>query len=117
MLGAEHPYTLTSLNNLAGALEGQGKAAEAEALHRQALAAKRRVLGDEHPNTLVSINRLGAVLLQQGKAIEAEPLLRQVGGRAVERVRSRGAVGGIRGAVGASGTGREGLGFEVDGLC
>ncbi len=35
MLGAEHPDTLSSLNNLAGALVGQGKAAEAETLHRQ----------------------------------------------------------------------------------
>ncbi len=35
MLGAEHPKTLSSLGNLAVALEKQGKAAEAEGLHRQ----------------------------------------------------------------------------------
>ena len=35
VLGAEHPDTLSSLSNLAVALETQGKAAEAEALHRQ----------------------------------------------------------------------------------
>ena len=35
VLGAEHPDTLKSLNNLAVALERHGKAAEAEALHRQ----------------------------------------------------------------------------------
>ncbi len=39
MLGAEHPDTLLSLNNLAGALEKQGKAAEAEALFRQVTPA------------------------------------------------------------------------------
>jgi hypothetical protein len=35
VLGAEHPDTLSSLNNLAVALQNQGKAAEAEPLHRQ----------------------------------------------------------------------------------
>ncbi len=35
VLGAEHPNTLSSLNTLALALSQQGKAAEAEALHRQ----------------------------------------------------------------------------------
>jgi hypothetical protein len=36
--GEEHPRTLTSMNNLAQALSGQGKYAEAEAMHRQTLA-------------------------------------------------------------------------------
>ena len=35
VLGPEHPDTLLSMNNLALAMESQGKAAEAEALHRQ----------------------------------------------------------------------------------
>ncbi len=35
VLGAEHPDTLISLNNLALALERHGKVAEAEALRRQ----------------------------------------------------------------------------------
>ncbi len=37
VLGAEHPNTLTSLNNLALAIQEQGKAAEAETLHRQVM--------------------------------------------------------------------------------
>ena len=35
VLGVEHPDTVTSLHNLALAMERHGKAAEAEALHRQ----------------------------------------------------------------------------------
>ncbi len=37
VLGAEHPRTLSSLNDLAVALKQQGRAAEAEALHRQVM--------------------------------------------------------------------------------
>ena len=37
VLGPEHPHTLTSMNNVARAMESQGKAAEAEALHRQVI--------------------------------------------------------------------------------
>ncbi len=35
VLGAEHPATLSSLSNLALVMQIQGKAAEAEELHRQ----------------------------------------------------------------------------------
>ena len=37
VLGPEHPHTLTSMNNVATAMSRQGKAAEAEALHRQVI--------------------------------------------------------------------------------
>ena len=37
VLGRVHPDTLTSMNNLAIALEKQGKYAEAEAVHIRAL--------------------------------------------------------------------------------
>ncbi|KAL2137468.1 hypothetical protein VTI28DRAFT_9557 [Corynascus sepedonium] len=37
VLGAEHPDTLRSMNNLANTLDSQGKYEEAEALHRQTL--------------------------------------------------------------------------------
>ena len=38
MLGKEHPYTLTSMDNLAGVLSRQAKYEEAEEMHRQELA-------------------------------------------------------------------------------
>ncbi|RDW59053.1 hypothetical protein BP5796_11977 [Coleophoma crateriformis] len=68
VLGAEHPSTLTSMDNLALVLGGQGKYSEAETMHRQALALRERVLGAEHPSTLTSMNNLALVLGDQGKA-------------------------------------------------
>ncbi len=52
MLGAEHPNTLTSANNLAMSLYKQGKHAEAEQMLHAALASRQRVLGPAHPDTL-----------------------------------------------------------------
>jgi eukaryotic-like serine/threonine-protein kinase len=53
----------------------QGRLVEAEALHRQTLDARRRVLGKEHSQTLSSMNNLGLVYLDQGEFAKAEPLL------------------------------------------
>ncbi|KAF2818128.1 hypothetical protein CC86DRAFT_450642 [Ophiobolus disseminans] len=51
VFGREHPETLTSMSNLAGVLESQGKYEDAEA-----------VLGREHPETLTSIYCLAHLL-------------------------------------------------------
>jgi tetratricopeptide (TPR) repeat protein len=75
--GPEHPYTLTSMNNLASVLDSQGKYEEAEAMNRQTLARMEKVLGREHPNTLSSMNNLALVLDRQGKYEEAEAMNRQ----------------------------------------
>ncbi|KAK4108618.1 hypothetical protein N656DRAFT_684421, partial [Canariomyces notabilis] len=72
VLGKEHPYTLTSMNNLASVLGRQGKYEEAERIHRQALGLREKVLGKEHPDTLTSMNNLASVLDSQGKYEEAE---------------------------------------------
>jgi len=76
-LGAEHPETLTSLNNLAFLYDAQGRHAEAEPLHRRALAGRERTLGAEHPDTLKSLNNLAALYHAQGRYADAEPLLRR----------------------------------------
>ena len=39
-LGADHPSTLDSVNNLANCLKDMGQLKDAEALHRRALEAK-----------------------------------------------------------------------------
>ena len=70
--GPEHPNTLSSRNNLANALDDQGKHAEAEAEHRAVLTSRERVLGPEHPDTLASRNNLAVALRAQGKNAEAE---------------------------------------------
>jgi tetratricopeptide (TPR) repeat protein len=51
VLGAEHPDTGSSLNNLAGLYVRRGKYEQAEPLYEQALALSQRVLGAEHPTT------------------------------------------------------------------
>ena len=53
MLGADHPDTATSLNNLALMRGIQGRYAEAAPLFKEAVEIMERVLGAEHPNTKI----------------------------------------------------------------
>ncbi len=59
---------------LALLLSEQGKLGEAEPLHLEALAVRRRTLGSEHPHTLNTISNLASVVKEQGRLDEAEPL-------------------------------------------
>ena len=77
VLGERHPDTITSLNNLAGVYDRQGRYAEAEPLYPQALQLRREVLGERHPDTISSLNNLARVYHRQGRSAEAEPLLPQ----------------------------------------
>ena len=65
-LGPDHPYTLLSMNNLAGLYKGQGRYKEAEVLFGHALAKRERVLGPDHPDTLVSLNNLARLCASKG---------------------------------------------------
>ena len=58
MLGADHPDTLLSRNNLAAAWQAAGDLGRAIPLYEQTLADRERVLGADHPQTLVSRNNL-----------------------------------------------------------
>eukprot|EP00808_Paulinella_micropora_P011958 g42040.t1 len=60
-VGAEHPDTLTSVNNLGMLLKQQGKLAEAEPLFRRDLEGS----GAEHPFTLTSVNNLAGLLMKR----------------------------------------------------
>jgi hypothetical protein len=75
VLGAEHPDTMTSANNLALSLFNQGKFAEAERIQREVLGVRKRVLGAEHPDTLASAHNLALSLPYLGKYTEAERML------------------------------------------
>ena len=66
----------TSLNDLATLYQAQGKYAEAEPLHKRALAIREKALGLEHPNLATSLNNLGGVYVAQGNYAEAEALLK-----------------------------------------
>ena len=76
-LGAEHPSTLDSVNNLALCCRAMGQLKDAEVLHRRALEARERTLGAEHPSTLGSVNNLAECLREIGQLKDAEVLHRR----------------------------------------
>uniref|UniRef100_L7J7P1 Kinesin light chain n=1 Tax=Pyricularia oryzae (strain P131) TaxID=1143193 RepID=L7J7P1_PYRO1 len=51
---------------------------EAEQMHRETLALRKKVLGPENPSTLNSMNNLASVLKNQGKYEEAEHLYQRL---------------------------------------
>jgi len=57
-LGADHPDTLTSMNNLAFTWKGQGRVTEAIELVERCAQLRAKVLGAEHPRTLSSSTTL-----------------------------------------------------------
>ena len=76
-LGEQHPDTATSLNNLAGLYEAQGRYDEAEPLYQQALAIMRERLGEQHPYTITVAGNYFACLMGMGKIEDALELLAQ----------------------------------------
>ena len=76
-LGAEHPETLVSVNDLALCLQAMGLQKDAEPLLKRALEARERTLGAEHPDTLVSVNDLAGCFRATGLLKDAEPLYRR----------------------------------------
>ena len=76
-LGADHPDTLASVNNLANCFKARGQLKDAEALFRRALEARERTLGAEHPDTLTSVNNLAICLKDMGQLKDAETLFRR----------------------------------------
>ena len=79
VLGADHPDTLRSRNNLAGAYRSAGRLDEAIALYERTLADRERVLGADHPDTLTSRNNLAGAYQSAGRlergdrAVRADP--------------------------------------------
>ena len=78
LLGENHPDTLTSRNNLAGAYESAGRLTEAIALYEQVLPDNIRVLGEDHPRTLASRNNFAHAYHAAGRLTEAIALYEQV---------------------------------------
>ena len=73
VLGADHPQTLTSRNNLAYAYESAGRLDEAIPEVERTLADCERVLGADHPQTLTSRNNLAYAYESAGRLDEAIP--------------------------------------------
>ncbi|MEO0825463.1 MAG: tetratricopeptide repeat protein, partial [Cyanobacteria bacterium J06642_9] len=61
-LGANHPSTATSLNNLAGLYSSMGRYSEAEPLYLRALAIVFSTLGENHPNTQTGLSNFVGLL-------------------------------------------------------
>jgi tetratricopeptide (TPR) repeat protein len=64
----------TSLNNLALLYTTQGEYAEAEPLHRRALAIQEKTLGPEHAKVADVLEGLAALLRRTDRTAEAEQL-------------------------------------------
>ena len=75
-LGVEHVDTAASMEALAEAYRELARFDDAETLHRDALAIKRRV-GDSPASIAASLNDLGLTLSERGRYADAEPLLRE----------------------------------------
>ena len=72
VLGAEHPNTGITLNNLAFLYEERGRYDEAESLYKRSLAIKEKVLRADHPSTKITLRNLADLYKSQGKHGEAE---------------------------------------------
>ncbi|PBC66237.1 tetratricopeptide repeat protein [Streptomyces sp. TLI_235] len=77
VLGGDHPDTLASRNNLAGAYQSAGDLGRAIPLYEQNLADRVRVLGGDHPSTLASRNNLASAYGSAGDLGRAIPLYEQ----------------------------------------
>jgi tetratricopeptide (TPR) repeat protein len=66
-LGTDHPFTATSLNNLAALYYSTGRYSEAEPLFRRSLQIRETQLGNDHPLTATSLNNLAALYRAMGR--------------------------------------------------
>ncbi len=70
----QDPRLATSLDSLGEVYLHQRRYAEAEPLHKRALAIREKALGPEHPDFAESLNNLAELYHDQGRYADAEPL-------------------------------------------
>ena len=70
-LGAEHPLTLSSLDNLGTVLQGLGKGEEAVNTHREAMKGLKKILGAGHLVTLACMSNLAMALQSQDERLSS----------------------------------------------
>ena len=78
VLGADHPDTLITRNNLAGAYKDVGRFGEAIELYKRVLADQERILAPDHPDTLTARNNLAVAYRYVGRFGEAIELFERV---------------------------------------
>ncbi|MCK9877061.1 tetratricopeptide repeat protein, partial [Frankia sp. Ag45/Mut15] len=71
ILGPDHPNTLTSRHNLAGAYQTAGRLTDATDLYEQTLTDCRRVLGSDHPLTRTVAANLARCIGGEGTTADA----------------------------------------------
>ncbi len=74
---AQHHDVGVTLGNLAAIAHRRGDHAEAERLHRRALAIKEATLGGDHPELAITLANLSTTLRAAGRPDEAVPLDRR----------------------------------------
>ncbi|KAJ5498989.1 Tetratricopeptide TPR-4 [Penicillium expansum] len=74
IFGTNHPFTLTSMSNLASTYREQARWSDAERLEKEVVASSEAVLGETHPQTLISISNLASTYRNQGRLEEAKDL-------------------------------------------
>ncbi|KAM0330742.1 hypothetical protein ACHAQA_003694 [Verticillium albo-atrum] len=77
-LGANHPRTVTAMNNLASTYIEQGRMEAAEKLYLEAMATCKKNLGAGHPDSLTAMNNLAATYSRQDRMEAAEKLYLEV---------------------------------------
>ena len=73
VLGPDHPDTLITCSNLAGAYRAVGRLGKAIELYERVLAEREKLLGPDHPDTLITCSNLAGAYRavgRLGKAIE-----------------------------------------------
>ena len=73
VLGADHPGTLTMVNQMASIFENQGQYDIALEWCGRALVGYEKTLGSDHPDTLTMVNQMASIFANQGqygKALE-----------------------------------------------
>lgn len=76
--GAEHPKTLTAMNNLSGLYNTQGLYSQAEELLKEVVRLREKVLGAEDTSTINASNRLALFYESQKRYEEAESLFKKI---------------------------------------
>jgi hypothetical protein len=85
-LGADHPLTLASMNNLALAYQDAGRLAETIRLFEQVRDASEKTLGANHPHTLSTLANLARAYQDAGRLAEALRLFEQVRDARVQKL-------------------------------
>jgi hypothetical protein len=70
-LGAKHPWTLLTIQDLANVYTRKSRYGEAEGLFKWALAGMVVKLGEKHPKTLGTVEELAGVLEKQNRFDDA----------------------------------------------